>query len=153
MPSDWPTTGSSDWKNLSRTIGTHECSKKHVQNYKKWRELDSRLKLCVTVDAANQRILNEENMHWNNVLERIISIVHYLAKQNLAFRGNSSKFFEQENGNFLQLIETLAKFDPYLEEHIRRMTNDENKWRVNYLSHKIQNEMINILANQIKQKS
>ncbi|CAN0903350.1 Zinc finger MYM-type protein 1 [Linum grandiflorum] len=44
----------------------------------------------------------------------------------------------------------LNEFDPVIQEHVHRITNDEIHHH--YLSHKIQNKIILLLANSIKSK-
>jgi hypothetical protein len=55
----------------------------------------------------------------------IILIVRFLAEHNIAFRGSNSRLYQGNNGNFLGLIEMLAKFDPVIKEHVDRITNDK----------------------------
>jgi hypothetical protein len=74
--------------------------------------------------------------------------VKFLAEHNLAFRGSNSKVYQDNNGNFLGLVEMLAEFDPVIKEHIDRITND--KIRDHYLGPSIQNELIILLADAIR---
>ncbi|XP_021997450.1 uncharacterized protein LOC110894534 [Helianthus annuus] len=58
--------------------------------------------------------------------------------------------FERGNGNFLSLVEMLEEFDPIIKEHVRRITSENI--HVHYLGHKIQNEIIVMLADEIKKE-
>lgn len=140
--------GYNDWTHLGTRLKEHETSADHVLNMTTWYELRSRLQKDQTIDKAAQRQLEKEKDHWRKVIFRIICIVRYLAKHNLAFRGTNSKLYDDSNGNFLGLIEMLAEFDPFIQEHVRRITNEET--HVYYLDHKIQNELIHMLASAIK---
>jgi hypothetical protein len=81
-----------------------------------------------TIDKAAQRQLEKEKDHWRKVLFRIVGIVKFLAKHNLAFGGSNSKLYDDSNGNFLGLVEMLTEFDLVIQEHVRRITNEETKF-------------------------
>ena len=110
--------------------------------------MEKRLQQNLTIDKAVQDLINKDREHWRQVFGRIVSIVSFLCKNNLAFRGSSEKIYEEDNGNFLGLIEMIAEFDPVMREHIRRI--QEKKINYQYLSHKIQNEFIFMLTGEIK---
>ncbi|XP_065684007.1 zinc finger MYM-type protein 1-like [Hydra vulgaris] len=150
--SDWPKKGYSDWKNLIRALTMHEKSVNHRNAFRAWKELDIRLKQKKTIDAEYQRIMDMELQHWRGVIKRIMSIIKLLASQCLAFRGSTEHLFQPNNGNFLKLVELLSEFDPVMEEHIRRVQRESDKWSVTYLSNNIQDELINLMGNSILRK-
>jgi len=84
------------------------------------------------------------------VLKRILSAIFYLAKHGDAFRGSSDVIYTEHNGKFLGLIEMMAKFDPVIQEHVRRIKNNET--HDHYLSHQIQDELIELIAQKIRQQ-
>ncbi|XP_039055743.1 uncharacterized protein LOC120198475 [Hibiscus syriacus] len=113
-----------------------------------WLDMRQRLKKNETINKVVQEQFEKEKDHWKKVLQRIISIVKFLAKHNLAFRGSNDKLYQKSNGNFLGLIEMLEEFDPVIKEHVRCITSDNI--HVHYLGHTIQNELITLLAHAIK---
>lgn len=83
------------------------------------------------------------------MLIRLIHITQYLAEHNMAFRGTSDKLYTPNNGNFLGLVQLLAKFDPIMEEHVKMaMKGDISD---HYCGKNIQHELIEIMA--LKAKS
>lgn len=89
------------------------------------------------------------NKHWVAVLERIINIIHFLARQCQALRGKSDKIYNSDNGNFLKLVEYTSNFDNVLAEHIALIQKSES-CLTHYLGHNIQNELIQLLGERIK---
>ena len=92
--------GNSDWKNMSSLLADHESSMKHIRAIAAWIELENRLKEGKTIDKKTQKLMQKETQHWNNVLQRIISIVQFLAERNLPFRGTVDRLFQPNNGFF-----------------------------------------------------
>ena len=140
--------GFNDWIHLSSRLKEHETSNEHITNMSTWLDLRIRLKKNETIDKYIQEQINKEKEHWKKVLQRIISVVKYLAKHNLAFRGTNERIYQNNNGNFLGLIEMIAEWDSVMKEHVRRIDHDEIHYH--YLGHNIQNELINMLASKIK---
>ncbi|XP_060855512.1 zinc finger MYM-type protein 1-like [Metopolophium dirhodum] len=140
--------GYNDWRHCTKMLKGHETSKNHLTAYSTWLELSLRLKKTKTIDDVNQRILESD---WNEVLQRIMSVVQFLGHQNLAFRGSSDQLFKHNNGIFLKLIELMAKYDSVMAEHVRRIINSKKNIS-HYLGKDIQNEMIDLLAQSIKSR-
>lgn len=140
--------GYHDWKNIAETLKQHERSPNHETSFLKWKELEIRINNSKTIDNINEKIIKTEIQHWRQVIERIIYLIRLLGNQNLALRGTQDKLNVENNGNFLKLIEFLGQFDPVMRKHIRKITSDNI--HTHYLGKEIQNEIINLLAKQIR---
>ncbi|XP_039688548.1 zinc finger MYM-type protein 1-like [Medicago truncatula] len=140
--------GFSDWSHVFVRLKEHEARLEHIKSMTNWYELRQRMNSFQIIDKTTQKLIEKEKDHWKSVLKRIIAIVKFLVKHNLAFRGSVDKLDEDGNGNFLGLIEMLNEFDPCVQEHVRRVTVDN--LHVHYLGPRIQNELILLLASKIK---
>ena len=77
------------------------------------------------------------------------AIIILLSERNLAFRGSIEEIGSRSNGNFLGTFELLAKYYSVLEELVRRIRT--KKTADHYLSPDIQNELIQLVADKIKE--
>ena len=84
-------------------------------------DLKRRLSKNKTLDKNIEEQINKEKDHWKKVLLRIIAVVKNFGKNNLAFWGKNEKICEENNWNFLSLIEMIAESNPVMQEHIRRI--------------------------------
>lgn len=145
--SSW-SKGYKDWRNISRSLKAHETSENHMQCFQKWKEMDKRLKVEQTIDREQQRILNLQRQYWRDVMKRIIAVIQLCATQMLPLRGASDKVFQPDNGNFLKIIECLAKFDTITSEHLKKASLPNKS--VHYLSKDIQNNIISLLGQRVR---
>ena len=73
-----------------------------------------------------------------------------MAERNLAFRGSVDTLHQDNNGNILKEVELVAKFDPVLKEHVRRI--DSGAQHTTYLGKTIQNELTGCISDKILEK-
>jgi hypothetical protein len=141
-------SGMSNWKHASANLTAHEGSPEHLNSMKAWKELSVRLRSGETIDKQEMALVEAERMRWREVLTRLIAIVQSLAVRNLALRGHTETLFTPSNGNFLQEVELMARFDPIMKDHLNRVergTSGHNS----YLGHHVQNEVIYLLSSKI----
>ncbi|XP_022869109.1 uncharacterized protein LOC111388585 [Olea europaea var. sylvestris] len=101
-----------------------------------------------TIDKSVELLIDDEREHWRHVLTRIIAIVKRLAKNTLPFRGDDERLHVENNDLFLQMVEMVSESDLVMQEPLRRAKAREIQYT--YLGKKIQNELIQLLANQKK---
>ena len=115
----------------------------------KWVDLQTRLKQEATINEQVEALINKERICWNLILARIIGVVKTLSQNSLPFRGSNEKFYEKNNGFFCQFIEFHVEFDHIMKDYLRRVVDKEIQ--NHYLSYDIQNELISLLNNKIKE--
>ena len=102
--------GFDDWKNANNLIRRHEESNSHQLHLI---ELLMRKRSGGCVDSQLVSQIEEEKKYWSVLFEQIIEVVKFLAERGLAFRGSNETIGFHNNGNYLGLLELLAKFDPF----------------------------------------
>ncbi|XP_046587865.1 zinc finger MYM-type protein 1-like [Neodiprion lecontei] len=129
--------GFNDWKNDVR-ISEHERSLSHRENTRK---LVMRGNMLGKIDSKLHMQYIQECNYWREVLTRVIIAIKFLASRGLAFRGTNEKFGSDSNGNYLGILELMARNDPFLQNHINRFGNP-GKGNVSYFSKDICEEFI-----------
>ena len=140
--------GFNDWNNAVQRVQKHEQSPAHrdalisILNRQNERQ---------RVDCQLTKELKDEKEYWTQVLERIVAVISFIAERGLAFRGDEEIIGSAHNGNYLGILELLAKFDPFLQEHIKNYAH-KGKGTTSYLSHSICDEFIALLAQEVLAK-
>ena len=75
----------------------------------------------------------------------LASIIHHIINRENAFSLNKR--------NFLERVESLSKYDHFSKEYFTKYREKESHEFISYFSPEIQNEFINILTEQVKQKN
>lgn len=144
--SQFATSGFNDWRN-SRRIDEHEQNREHRTFTS---DFISRSCEKQRVDKQLMQTLNEESVYWKNVLLRVVETLKSLCSRGLPLRGNTDTFGSPSNGNFLATLELLAKFDPFMADHIARFGN-AGREIPSYLSHTTV-ELIVQIGSQLRKK-
>ena len=98
-------------------------------------------------DVRNARIREErEKLENKEVAKILLDIIRTLARQDIAFRGNPSN----KNGNFCQIVALVARHCPLLERW--KTCRQSRPYHVTYMAPEFQNEMIKLLADDIRQR-
>lgn len=146
QPDTFASNGFNDWKNSGRAISFHEHSKHHQTNYLSYRR---RAKQLENIEDTFQSSTEIEMEYWRQILHRIVSVIQFLGSRAMPFQGSNQKIGSNQNGNYLGLIELLAKYDPLLKNHLEQYGN-KGKGRASYLSANICDEFIFLIAKTIE---
>ncbi|CAH2284975.1 Hypothetical predicted protein [Pelobates cultripes] len=146
-------TGFQLWWKLNPKVSDHEDSEQHLTCLEKWKTLRAGLKLQKCLDRVNQTTVDREKRKWRDILHRLLDVTLFLAHQNLPFRGHRETMSSANKGNF-ELVELLSNYDPILKEHFMRLKHAvaSGKRMTSYFSPKIQNKLICLLGNHVKEK-
>lgn len=130
--------GYGNWQCLSKTLQSHETSTSHIDAYLRWKELASCLSSGRTIDSDLQRLIEREKAHWRGVLTRILDSIFFLAERNLPLRGKDANLGSPRKGNFLGVLELLARYDMTMADHLKKVASKET---TSYLTWCTQNEI------------
>lgn len=70
----------------------------HFNSFQTWVKAEQRLKLDNCIDMELQHVIQQETKQWEKVIKRLMSIILYLSKNNMAFRGSSDRLFTGTTG-------------------------------------------------------
>ena len=101
--------GFSDWNHCQSRVLEHENSAEHKNSLTVWR---TRKITACRVDCNLVKQVELERRYWRDVLQRAVEVIKFLAERGLPFRGDDEVFGSANNGNYMGVIELLAKFDP-----------------------------------------
>ncbi|KAK0138714.1 Zinc finger MYM-type protein 1 [Merluccius polli] len=90
------------------------------------------------LDSANEKEIKERREY----LSRVVAVTKFLGKQNIPFRGHDEGISSDNHGNFLECINLLKEFDPFLQSYSAPS-------HCTYLSPSSQNEVIQCCAQEI----
>ena len=110
--------GYSNLKNVQRALSVHEKSNEHRICYMKYANLKDKLKQKLTGVKKCYIMISKMNRAGGKKFSRFLDCILFLARRNLAFRGSSDQIGNENNGNFVGLVELLGKDGPLIADHI-----------------------------------
>jgi hypothetical protein len=142
------TGGYFNWKRATsndKGFPLHQKSQNHMESMVRWQEFKKRkaenLSICQLMSDAHKKLV-AENMHYVKTLTQVL---RYTCTQKIAQRGHREHLDSSNKGNFLELMHLLAEKDPVVKEKL-------SKQQAKYTSPKIQNELVNIMAAEIRRE-
>lgn len=118
----------------------------NTQNSTKWKIFEKGQRNGGLIDNSIQTALKYEVNKWKHILKTVLKCIIFCAENNLSLRGHSGDINKEDCGIFLNLIKFVSQYD----DGIKNAIDSHVKNHVNYLSPKIQNEFIELLATEIR---
>ena len=138
--------GFTNWKNAMDSkngFPRHEKTEIHLKAMVMWKERSSRDSSGTAVSTLINSELLEKYRYY---VKSIAEVIQFLAVNELALRGSYVMEEEKERGLFISLFNYTLKKDKVLEEAIKHIPKN-----VKYTSPEIQNEIIGILGELVRQ--
>ena len=138
------TKGFNDWKHPERLRG-HDTNDEH---FKCVMTFITRQQTVGRVDSQLANDIIREEEYWRQVLKRVVAVVQFISERGLAFRGDDETIGSPNNGNFLGILEVIAKFDPFLEAHLEKHGN-KGSGSTSYISKTTYEQIIHLMKQQV----
>lgn len=136
-------TGFKNWKHITEKLHKHASCVTHNTCLEKSRMSEQTAttgSVMTQLSTAHQ----QEVMTNVNYLKKVVEIITYLTTQGLALRGHDEKEDSDNRGNFLELCSFFSKHDSLFDERFQKTKG--------FCSKTIQNEIIEIISSQLKEK-
>ena len=129
--------GFTNWKDATHDFKRHESSQMHAESVMKWHHHMN----CEAVDTLLSAEKKRQQMANCAALQCIVSHLKFLGRQGLSIRGHS-----ESEGNLVQLLKLHRTDNKHLSDWLSRTGHES------YLSHDIQNEILQIMSHAIIRK-
>ena len=143
------------FKKLSQKVTAHERSPSHMECALEMNSTMKRLNCQSGIDFQFERKLRQHVEKWRSILKHILHMVLFHGERGLPFRGSVEHIGDSRNGNFLGLLELLAKFNFLLCSHLTEVKISQEKdirMKAHHLSPHRQNEFIEACGKLVQQK-
>lgn len=144
-------TGYRDWKHCTGKTGRimkHSISLKHKQAVASWSDFTTNQEKQTSVACVLDSKWKEEVVHNRYYLKTIIELLIFCASQEIGLRGHrkSAASDSTNRGNFLKLLELVAKHDSVVQQRL-----DQGPRNAIYIAHDIQDELLHLLGAAVRQ--
>ena len=131
----WARVGVCNWKKATEKIRKHHKSLQHRLAHGACESF--LIHSCRSEDQLHRQELEDDRQY----LARLVDVSKTLAKCGLAFRGHDETANSLDKGNFREIVDLLARWDPILSDYIERAPRN-----CTYLSNRSQNDIIKALG-------
>ena len=124
----------------------HEKSEGHVNAMFAWGEHKKAILTDSSICDALNEAYNKKVQENRKYIKTVAEVLLWTATQNIAQRGHRETEEVDNRGNFLEILEMIAKHDPVVQKKMK------GKQNAKYTSSVIQNEILECLANMVREE-
>ncbi|CAF5142130.1 unnamed protein product, partial [Rotaria magnacalcarata] len=138
-----------NWKKalgLNSGLKQHASSESHLQATTNYQEYLLRFNTKTSVIAVLDTGRSQQIKRNRDRIAKIASAILLCARQMIALRSHYENETSNNRGNLLEILSWSSETDPIIKSIMESSNN------ATYLSHQIQNELLEIMANQIRRK-
>jgi len=121
----WNKDGYNNLNNIHNAILKHTKSQSHIRSQLQCSTFKSSQRIDYALDQQrliSKREHNDKVKKNREILRRLIDITIHLAKQELPFRGHDESTSSSNRGNYIETMQLLADYDPFLKSHLTNST-------------------------------
>ena len=121
---------------MNPQIYEHERSPGHRKAMREYLNFAARLEKLRVIDYELQKHIVSEKKKWRLIVERIVNVIFFLARQNIAFQSDrdegvsklvNDNAYETNSRNFLEIIRLLADYDVVLFKYLQNVRKSPTK--------------------------
>jgi len=138
----WTKNGFNAWSRGLNGIERHECTESHIASSMKRLLRQSILPIIPSLQCRKK----EQVFKNREIVKQLIDITLYLGRHGLAFRGHREGWYEQNKGNFKDLIILISKYSPIMAQYITEIKIQKHKSECSFISWRKQNLLIDTIS-------
>ena len=109
------------------------------------------------MDTSLEIQFKTEREYWHNVSRRIVSTVKFSSTRGMAFRGQNEQLCSKQNGDYLEILQLISEFDPFLSNH-SKVWQQRERQSIIFIFYNMQKviqimgeKVLSIITNEVKE--
>ena len=142
-------SGYRQWKKATEKdsgFAQHERSDYHNSAFCAWKDFRSYIETGKAIDVALVSAHDKQVQENRHYIKQVAKVLCLTARQKIAQRGHREDIENTNRGNFLEILDFISEHDDIVKQRLTGLH------RIKYTSPEIQNEILEILANMIRDK-
>ena len=101
-------TGFDKWWKLNPKVERHESSRDHIELLELWESMSMNLRLGMTIDARETKLIDQNKKKWRDILTRLLDITLFFSETEFGISWPQKDETSLNRGDFLELVDLLS---------------------------------------------